>query len=273
MRDLSIVLPVHDAQQIVTRALGIIADHLHDHRWDAEVVVVDDASTDLTVAAVRGSAYRFDHLLLVPATHAAGIARAARLGLLAASGRHRVVCHVDRPDDVVAVDHLVARAAAEPVPPAVITARPAARTGAPPGKRRPGPAADDPLWLRLVARLGDALTRRLAPVPTRRDAMVMMAGEVTAAVLRHCREDGPAFAVEMAAVAARLGHHVIDVELPEVGGRPLTAGSVFDDVLDAWRLRRRDEPHAGPTSADATPAPGAAADAGTVGIPTPVRLS
>lgn len=272
MRDLSIVLPVRDDQQVVTRALGVIADHLHDHRWDAEVIVVDDASTDLTVAAVRGSAYRFDHLLLVPATHAGGVGRAARLGLLAASGRHRIVCHVERPGDVAAVDHLVARAAAEPVPPALVTARPAARAGAAPGERRPGPAADDPLWLRLAARLGDALTRRLAPVPTRRDAVVMIAGEVTAAVLRHCREDGPAYAVEMAAVAARLGHHVIDVELPEVGGRPLTAGSVFDDVLDAWRLRRHHDPDAGPAPADPTTA-AEAGDDGTLPTPNPVRLS
>ncbi len=264
MRDLSIVLPVRDVQQTVTHTLGVIADHLRDHRWDAEVVVVDDASTDLTVAAVRGSAYRFRHLLLVPTTHPGGFGRAARLGLLAASGRHRIVCHVDRPGDVAALDHLVARADREPVPPAVVTARPA-----PAGDDAGDPAA---AWLRLAARVGGLLTRRLAPVASNRDAVVMIAGDVTAAVLRRCREDGPAFAVEVATVAALLGHHVIDVELPEVSGRPLTAGALFDDLLDAWRLRRQVR---GTGAADPVPAgmPPRVADAADEEHPAAVHLS
>jgi dolichyl-phosphate beta-glucosyltransferase len=83
---LSIVIPAYNEQRRLGPSLGLLRAYLRRARLQAEVLVVDDGSTDATASIVRGLARRWKALRLVPLGRNQGKGAAVRAGMLAARG-------------------------------------------------------------------------------------------------------------------------------------------------------------------------------------------
>jgi glycosyltransferase involved in cell wall biosynthesis len=85
---LSIIIPAFNEERRLPRALSLIREFIEAKRLDAEVIVVDDGSTDGSAAAVHACRDQFSSLTLLstgPRNHGKGFA--VRTGMLAARGR------------------------------------------------------------------------------------------------------------------------------------------------------------------------------------------
>lgn len=107
---ISFIVPTYNAAPTIGRALTSIITQAGD--WEAEVIVVDDCSTDDTVLVAQGLASRASGVAIrqTPANGGPGVAR--NLGIEAATGDW--ICFLDS-DDEIAPDALakLARHAAE----------------------------------------------------------------------------------------------------------------------------------------------------------------
>ena len=92
--ELSIVIPAFNEARKIRSTVGSIADYLSRQRVSYELVVVDDGSTDQTVAEVREAIRLAPAVRLIEAEHA-GKGCAIRRGVLAARGRFVVFLDAD----------------------------------------------------------------------------------------------------------------------------------------------------------------------------------
>lgn len=83
---LSIVIPAYNEAARIERTLQRVLDCVREHRWDAEVLVVDDGSTDETAQIVRSYMERSPELHLVQNPGNRGKGYSVRNGLLQAAG-------------------------------------------------------------------------------------------------------------------------------------------------------------------------------------------
>lgn len=84
---LTIVIPAYNEERRLGPSLGTLQAFLRQHRLSAEVLVVDDGSSDGTAALVRAHARRFKGLRLLPLGVNQGKGAAVKAGVLAARGR------------------------------------------------------------------------------------------------------------------------------------------------------------------------------------------
>ncbi len=106
---LSIIIPAFNEERRLPRALGLIRDFLEARQLDAEVIVVDDGSTDGSAAAVHGFREQFASLVLLstgPRNHGKGFA--VRAGMLAARGRIALFTDADLSAPIEEADKLMA---------------------------------------------------------------------------------------------------------------------------------------------------------------------
>lgn len=83
---LSIVIPAYNEAARIERTLQRVLDCVRGHRWDAEVLVVDDGSTDETAEIVRSYMEKSPELHLVQNPGNRGKGYSVRNGLLQAAG-------------------------------------------------------------------------------------------------------------------------------------------------------------------------------------------
>lgn len=91
---LSIIIPAHNEQSRLPRTLDEVLAFLGRQEYAAEVLVVENASTDRTGELAEGYA-REHKLLRVIRTPERGKGLAVRLGMLAAQGEYRFMCDAD----------------------------------------------------------------------------------------------------------------------------------------------------------------------------------
>jgi hypothetical protein len=96
--DISLIIPSYDSAAYIGRTLAALVEHVERHGWDAEILVIDDGSSDSTPAIVRGAiATHGERVRLLHHARNAGKGAAVRSGMLAAHGRRRVFTDSDLP--------------------------------------------------------------------------------------------------------------------------------------------------------------------------------
>lgn len=91
---LSIVVPAYNEQQRLPKTLESIFAWIIEQRLDAEVIVVDDGSTDATVAIIEPLQAHRPYLHIIRNDHR-GKGYAVRTGALVAQGEYILFCDAD----------------------------------------------------------------------------------------------------------------------------------------------------------------------------------
>ncbi len=106
---LSIIVPAYNEEQRLPATLDRMREYLDGHDEPYEVLVVDDGSTDSTLALARSVAETWPQLqvLALPANEGKGAA--VRLGMLSAHGEHRVFSDADLSTPIEEIERLRAR--------------------------------------------------------------------------------------------------------------------------------------------------------------------
>jgi len=103
---LSIIVPAYNEVQRLPATLERMREYLDGRDEPYEVLVVDDGSTDSTLALARKIAQRWPQLqvLALPANEGKGAA--VRLGMLSARGEHRVFSDADLSTPIEEIERL-----------------------------------------------------------------------------------------------------------------------------------------------------------------------
>ena len=93
--ELSLIVPAYNEERRLLPTLQRLHAHLSTQPLTYEILVIDDGSTDGTSAVVEGARASIANLFLVRQSPNRGKGAAVRRGMLAATGRLRVMCDAD----------------------------------------------------------------------------------------------------------------------------------------------------------------------------------
>jgi dolichyl-phosphate beta-glucosyltransferase len=106
---LSVVVPVYNEEKIILETVRRLRAHFSLRPWRAEILVVDDGSTDRTVELLKSAgADPVSELVVLTAKMNSGKGFAARRGALAARGRYVLLTDADLSTPIKEVDKLIA---------------------------------------------------------------------------------------------------------------------------------------------------------------------
>lgn len=91
----SIVIPAYNEHRRISQTLRRVLDYLHEEKWDAEIVVVDDGSRDDTAQIVRNFASTNSEIRLVSNPGNQGKGYSVRNGMLNARGQFLLFTDAD----------------------------------------------------------------------------------------------------------------------------------------------------------------------------------
>lgn len=241
---LSLVLPAYNEAQRLGASLHRLAEYLTSRRQRAEVLIVDDGSSDGTAEIAEGWAALMPEgveLRVLFHHHNQGKGAAVKTGCLAASGQHVLFTDVDLASPLEDCESIVA----------------ALENGADVavGTRIQPDGSDmrrsQPLRRRVFGRLFTFVRKRLL-LPEIDDTQCPLKGfqrEAARRIFAEQRLSGWAFDAEIIYIARKLGMRVVQVPVhwQHVGGstlrlRPGTAMRVSWDLLRLRFLHRRLRP-------------------------------
>jgi dolichyl-phosphate beta-glucosyltransferase len=204
---LSIIIPAYNEEKRLPPTLHTVANFLRRQPYLAEVIVVENGSTDRTTAAVQAfcqQATKLDDLFRVRLFHAAkGKGAAVRLGMQQARGHYLVMSDADL---AVPIDE-VSKFLPPALPAQTYDIAIASREG--PGAVRYG----EPFHRHLMGRIFNFLVRILA-VPGIQDTQCgfkCFTHEAAQLLFALQRIDGWGFDVEILHIASRHGLRMVEV--------------------------------------------------------------
>jgi dolichyl-phosphate beta-glucosyltransferase len=200
--DLTVVIPAYNEEHRLGSTVAELVTFLEARGGRFEILVVDDGSTDGTVALCRALAARCPALRVIPTAPNRGKGHAVRIGMMAARGALVMMCDADGSTPAAEIPRLLRP---------ILDGRAAIAIGS---RYLPGAAPpDQPLWRRLWSRLVNLFIQSTL-VPGVRDTQCGFKA-FTAAVAKdlfsRATIDGWAFDLEVLALARRLGHGVVEV--------------------------------------------------------------
>jgi dolichyl-phosphate beta-glucosyltransferase len=202
--DLSIIVPAFNEEQRIEPTLRQLDDFLRATGLRHEILVVDDGSSDGTVALVERMRARRPALSVIATSPNRGKGHAVRVGMLAARGAIRLLCDADGSIPASQIPHVI-----EPIRNGAIEVSIGSRYAA-----GASVAVAQPLWRRAWSRIVNRVVQRtLVPgVADTQCGFKAFSAAAAEAVFSRATIDGWAFDLEALALAHRLGYRI--AELP-----------------------------------------------------------
>jgi glycosyltransferase involved in cell wall biosynthesis len=227
-------VPAYNEEQRLPGTLESVFAHLNDSPYDAEIIIVDDGSSDGTADAVHALAAAHPELRLIRNPHR-GKAFAVRTGVLSSSGNYVLFMDADGATPIAEVDKLLPHLEDK------CDVAIASREGL--GARR----HDEPRYRHLMGRIFNLIVRMLA-VPGINDtqcgfkAFRRRAAHHLFSNLQLYSEDGgpvrgavvTAFDVEILFLARKWGYSIVEVPVDWYYGEQ----SKVNPLKDSWRNLR-----------------------------------
>ena len=199
---LTVVIPAFNEEERIGPTIEALASFLDRHGWGYEILVVDDGSTDGTVALCRRLALRWPALRVLQTAPNRGKGHAVRLGMRAARGAFVLMTDADGSTPPSELPRLLRP---------LFLGRAAVAIGS---RYAPGAApADQPLWRRLWSRLVNVFIQRTL-VPGVRDTQCgfkVFTAQAARDLFSRATVDGWAFDLEVLALARRLRLGVAEI--------------------------------------------------------------
>ncbi|HZS02577.1 MAG TPA: dolichyl-phosphate beta-glucosyltransferase [Chloroflexota bacterium] len=228
----SIVIPAFNEAERLPATLAQLGQFLGGEAYPAEIVVVDDGSTDRTVAVAEQAAAADPRVRVLRAPHR-GKGAAVRRGMLEAQGAVRVMCDADLSMPAHELPKLLAPLAAG------ADVALATREGA--GARRIG----EPYLRHLMGRVFNTLVRLLA-VPGLHDTQCGFKAFTAAsavALFGASTVDGFGFDVEVLYLARKRGLRLVEVPIAwyyQASSRVSPLRDTIRMIRDVLRVRWND---------------------------------
>lgn len=200
---LSIIIPAHNEEQRLPHTLEQIADFLSQQDFSSEIIVVENGSSDRTLALAQIYAQRIPNLRVLHSAER-GKGLAVKMGMLAARGRYRFFADADLSMPIAEVTRFI--------PPALPEAQVAIGSREAPGAVR----YDEPSYRHVTGRVFNTIVRLLA-LPGLEDTQCgfkCFRGDIADEVFPLQTISGWTFDVEVLFIARRRGYRIVEVGIP-----------------------------------------------------------
>lgn len=222
---LSIVIPAYNEAQRLPQSLAQVRHYLAQLPFDAEVVVVDDGSSDSTAHVVEQLARTWPALRLVPGPHR-GKGGAVRAGVLLAHGDWVALADADLSMPIAEFDHFLSIVASDTVADLIIGSREA------PGAHR----YHEPAYRHIMGRIFNRLVQ-IAVLPGIQDTQCgfkLLRRTVAQDLCQQQTIAGWGFDVELLYIARMRGYHITEVPVSWY----YVAGSRVNPIRDTLTMVR-----------------------------------
>ena len=217
---LSIIIPAHNEEIRLPRALGQAFAFLEKQDYTSEVIVVENGSSDRTLKIAREMADRFPRLIVLH-EDTSGKGRAVKRGVMAAKGEYRFIADADFSMPVEEINRFLPPACFSDV---AIASREVS------GANR----YNEPAYRHLTGRIYNFLIRSLV-LPGLQDTQCgfkCFKGSVADDVFRYQTLTGWSFDVELLYLARLHGYSLCEIGIPWY----YTPGSKVNVLRDSWRM-------------------------------------
>ncbi|MBN2387652.1 MAG: glycosyltransferase family 2 protein [Anaerolineales bacterium] len=217
---LSIVIPCHNEETRLPRALGQVFTFLEEQDYSGEVVVIENASTDRTLEVAQEYARTYPSLRILQEGRR-GKGQAVKTGILAARGEYRFICDSDFSMPIEEVNRFLPPTCEGDI---VIGSREV------PGAIRYG----EPHYRHLTGRVFNFLIR-LIVLPGLQDTQCgfkCFRAEVVKDIFPFQTIPGWSFDVEVLYIARRRGYTIREIGIPWY----FNADSRVNVLRDSWRM-------------------------------------
>jgi dolichyl-phosphate beta-glucosyltransferase len=217
---LSIVIPAHNEDTRLPRALGQAFAFLESQAYSFEVVVVENASRDHTLEVAQNFARDFPCVRVLH-EDLPGKGRAVRRGMLEANGEYRFIADADFSMPVEQINRFL---------PPVCSCNIAIASREAAGAVRYG----EPGFRHLTGRVYNFLIRALI-LPELQDTQCgfkCFQASVAEDIFPYQTLTGWSFDVELLAIARRRGYTIVEIGIPWY----YTSGSKVNVLRDSWRM-------------------------------------
>ena len=229
---LSIIIPAHNEAARLPQALAAVQSYLAEKNFDAEVIVVENASTDQTAQIARDWQDKMPNLRLI-SREQAGKGGAVKQGMLEARGTYRFMADADLSMPISELDKFLSLGKNHHVAIASREAKGAKRV-------------DEPEYRHLIGRAFNLLVK-LIVLPGVEDSQCgfkWFSAEAAQRIFPLQTMSGWSFDVEVLAIARELGYTITEVPVTwyyQKGSRINVLKDSWRMFRDLWRIRRKRE--------------------------------
>jgi glycosyltransferase involved in cell wall biosynthesis len=227
---LSIIVPAHNEEERLQASLQQILSFLDSQPYDAEVIVVENGSTDRTAQIAQDLAKEHE-IVEVASLTGRGKGLAVRHGMLAAKGTYRFICDADLSMPIENVSRFL--------PPQLREFDVAIASREVPGAIR----YNEPAYRHWIGRIFNTLVRIMA-LPGFQDTQCgfkCFRDEVAIDLFSVQKLDGWTFDVEVLYIAMKRGYRILEIPIPWYhipGSRIRVLPDSFAMFMDLFTIRR-----------------------------------